>query len=268
MRIDFMKTCGAMLAALFTVIPAFSQTKLTGSYPPAGYKLSWSDTFDGSSLDSSKWMYRTDVKASSSQTPQNVAVTGGNLVIFMRKQTDRSKQYTGGGVISKKPFHYGYFEARAKLFAGTGWHQSVWAMAVTDGSTTYPPNIRTEIDGLEFDSDAPSKGRMGLIIWQGPSHSQNRSCTAGVRRGPLGVDATTDFHTYGFEYTEQKVKYYLDGDLRCVFDYPPADGEHDEINFWLTAIGYEMHGVKIDDSKLPGKMLVDFAAFYESETKH
>ena len=268
MRIKILGGLGIVLLFSITGTPTLGQANLTGSFPPAGYKLKWFDAFDGKTLDLSKWMYRTDVKASSSQTPGNVTVEDGNLVIQMRKQDDRGKQYTGGGVISREHFHYGYFEAKAKLFDGPGWHESVWAMAVGDGSTTYPPNIRTEIDGLEFDSDVTWKARMGLIIWQGPSHSQNRSCTAGVRRGPLGVDATTGFHTYGFEYTEQQVKYYLDGDLRCAFDYPPADGEHDQINLWLTAIGYELHGVKIDQSKLPGKMLVDFAAFYESENPH
>ena len=267
MRIRHSVLCFAFLVCA-TIPSAMAQSKLNDSFPPAGYQLKWSDSFNGSSLDTSKWMYRTDVKASSSQTPKNVDVQDGNLVIWMRKQDDRGKQYTGGGVISKQAFHYGYFEARAKLFGGAGWHASIWAMAVTDGSTTYPPNIRTEIDGLEFDSDTTWKGRMGLIIWQGPSHSQNRSCTAGVGRGPLGVDATTGFHTYGFEYTEQKIKYYLDGDLRCVFDYPPSEGEHDNINLWLTAIGYEKHGITIDQSKLPGKMLVDFAAFYEKEPAH
>jgi beta-glucanase (GH16 family) len=244
---------------------ASAQDNPQGSFPPPGYKLKFLDNFDGSALNTSKWMYRTDVKASSSQISRNVEVENGNLVLWMRKGADRGKQYTGSGVITKDHFHYGYFEARAKLFGGAGWHESIWGMAVGDGSTTYPPNIRTEIDGLEFDSDTPWKGRMGLIIWQGPAHSQNRSCTAGVGRGPLGVDATTDFHTYGFEYTETKVKYYLDGDLRCQFDYPLSDGEHDDINLWLTAIGYELHGIKIDDSKLPGKMLVDFAAVYQSE---
>lgn len=266
MKIEFAAL--ALMAAAITVTSAAAQTKLTGSFPPPGYHLEWWDEFKGNSLDTAKWMYRTDVKGSSSQTPQNVAVKDGNLVIWMRRQNDRGKQYTGGGVISRRAFHYGYFEARAKLFGGAGWHESIWAMAVTDGSTTYPPNIRTEIDGLEFDSDTTWKGRMGLIIWQGPSHSENRSCTAGVGRGPLGVDATAGFHTYGFEYTEQNIKYYLDGDLRCAFDYPPSQGEHDNINLWLTAIGYEKHGITIDTAKLPGQMLVDFAAFYAKETAH
>src|SRR5579875_3049307 len=259
----------AMLcAAVSMAVVAEAQSKPDGSFPPPGYKLKFLDTFNGSALDTSKWMYRTDVKASSSQIPQNVQVENGNLVLWMRKGEDRGKQYTGSGVITKEHFHYGYFEARAKLFGGAGWHESIWAMAVSDGSTTYPPNIRTEIDGLEFDSDTTWKGRMGLIIWQGPSHSQNHSCTPGVSRGPLGVDASSGFHTYGFEYLEQEVKYYLDGDLRCVLKYPLSEGKHDFINLWLTAIGYERPGVVIDTSKLPGQMLVDFAAFYRKEKSH
>jgi beta-glucanase (GH16 family) len=249
-----------LLASLF--LASASAQKLTGTYPPAGYKLTWSDDFSGTQLDQSKWIYRTDVKASSSQRPQNVSLEGGNLVIHLRKESDRGKQYTGGGVITKQRFQYGYYEARAKMFGGAGWHQSVWSMAASDGSTTYPPIIRTEIDGMEFDSDIPWKGRMGLIVWQGPAHSVNHSCTAGVGKGPLGADATTGFHTYGYDWSEKNLKFYFDGDLRCVLEYPPSEGEHDQLNFWLTGIGYEMHGVKIDDSKLPGKMLVDFAAFY------
>ncbi len=264
MRIEL----AAVTLAVMMTIPLSAQTRLRGSFPPPGYVLDWWDEFDGNFLDDAKWMYRTDVKGSSSQTPTNVTVSAGNLVIWMRKQNDRGKRYTGGGVISRRPFHFGYFEARAKLFGGAGWHQSIWAMAATDGSTTYPPNISTEIDGLEFDSDTPWKGRMGLIIWHGPSHGENRSCTPGVSRGPLGVDASSGFHTYGFEYLEQEVKYYLDGDLRCVLKYPLSEGKHDFINLWLTAIGYERPGVVIDTSKLPGQMLVDFAAFYRKEKSH
>jgi beta-glucanase (GH16 family) len=122
--------------------------------------------------------------------------------------------------------------------------------------------MRTEIDGMEFDSATPWKGHMGLIIWQGPNKSQHLTCTPGVYQGALGFDATQNFHTYGFEWTEKGIGYYLDGDQRCFLEYPPGAGEHDSINFWLTALGYERGG-KIDDSKLPGRMLVKFAAFYQ-----
>jgi beta-glucanase (GH16 family) len=251
----------ALLCCCLATVAAKAQAKREGAQPPPGYTLDWVDDFNGAKLDPAKWMYRTDVKAESSERPENVSVENGNLVIQMKKEQDRGKSYTGGGIISKRRFRYGYYEARVKMFGGSGWHQSVWAMAATDGSTTYPEVIRTEIDGMEFDSAAPSRGHMGLIIWQGPGKSHSLTCSPGVYQAVLGFDATLDFHTYGFEWTEKGIAYYLDGDRRCVLDYPPSAGEHDEINFWLTALGYESRG-KIDDSKLPGRMLVDFAAFY------
>lgn len=241
---------------LLTAFPSPTQ-------PPPGYTLAWSDDFDGPSLDTAKWMYRTDVKMDSSQRPENVSVVNGQLVIRLRKEDHRGRSYTGGGVISRERFRYGYYEARVKMHGASGWHQSVWAMFAGDGSTTYPEQMRTEIDGMEFDSDVTWKGHMGLIKWQGPGKSTSLSCTPGVYRGPLGFDASADFHNYGFEWTPKDVRFYLDGDLRCVLPYPPSDGEHDPINFWLTAIAYEKLSGKIDDSRLPGRMIVERAAFYK-----
>jgi len=249
-----MKLTGTFL--LLAALPLSAQ-------PPAGYTLKWSDDFNGNALDTVKWMYRSDVKMDSSQRAENISVAGGQLIIHLRKENHRGKSYTGGGVISRERFRYGYYEARVRMHGASGWHQSVWAMFAGDGSTTYPPQMRTEIDGMEFDSDVPWKGHMGLIKWQGPDRNSSLSCTPGVYRGALGFDASADFHNYGFEWTPKDVRYYLDGDLRCVLPYPPSDGEHDLINFWLTAIAYEKLSGKLDDTKLPGRMVVDRAAFYE-----
>ncbi len=235
--------------------------------PPAGYRLKWVDEFNGSAVDQQRWIYRTDVKMESSQRAENVTVENGYLVIQLKKEQHQGKAYTGGGVISREKQRYGYYEARVKMHGGSGWHQSVWAMFAGDGTTTYPQQMRTEIDGMEFDSDVTWKGHMGLIKWEGPGKNTSLSCTPGVYRGPLGFDASTSFHDYGFEWTPKDVRFYLDGDLRCVLPYPPTDGEHDLIQFWLTAIAYEKLSGPIDDRKLPGKMLVDRAAFYVKEEK-
>lgn len=235
------------------------------SQPPEGYTLQWSDEFDGLKLDTTRWMYRTDVKMESSQRAENISVAGGHLVIHLKKEQHRGKEYTGGGVISRERFRYGYYEARVKMHGAPGWHQSVWAMYAGDGSTTYPEQMRTEIDGMEFDSDVVWKGHMGLIKWRGPGKNSSLTCSPGVYRGALGFDASADFHNYGFEWTPKEVKFYLDGDLRCVLPYPPEDGEHDMINFWLTAIAYEKAAGKVDQSRLPGRMIVDRAAFYTRE---
>ncbi|WP_321474571.1 glycoside hydrolase family 16 protein [uncultured Paludibaculum sp.] len=243
---------------LFCALPLCAQ-------PPAGYRLAWSDDFNGSSLDMARWMYRTDVKMESAQRPENVTVSGGQLVIHLRKEEHGGKHYTGGGVISREKSRYGYYEARVKMHGASGWHQSVWAMAGGDGSTTYPPEMRTEIDGMEFDSDVPWKAHMGLIKWKGPKSSTSLTCSPGVYRGALGFDASAGFHNYGFEWTPKEVRYYLDGDLRCALPYPPSDGEHDLVNFWLTAIAVEKLSGKVDDSKMPGQMVIDRASFYTKE---
>lgn len=241
-------------------LPGFAQ-------PPAGYTLRWSDDFNGNRLDATKWIYRTDVKMDSAQRPENVSVANGHLVIELKREENRGKFYTGGGVISKERFQYGYYEARVKLHGASGWHQSVWAMFADDGSTTYPGQMRTEIDGMEFDSDVPWKGHMGLIKWSGPGKSSGLSCTPGVYRGALGFDAPAEFHNYGFAWTPKDVRFYLDGDLRCVLPYLPSEGEHAPINFWLAAIAYEHLSGKMDESKLPGRMIVDRAAFYAPEPR-
>jgi beta-glucanase (GH16 family) len=107
---------------------------------------------------------------------------------------------------------------------------------------------------------------MGVIIWQGPGKNHSLTCSPGKYQVDLGFDATAGFHTYGFEWTEKGVSYYLDGERRCTLDYPTSPADHDEANFWLTALGYEKGG-KLDDSKLPGRMLVDFAAFYRKTSQ-
>lgn len=243
---------------------AFAARAAEPSYPPPGYRPVFVDEFSGPRLDESRWMYRTDVKGESSQRPENVFLRDGRLVIALRREQHRGKNYTGGGVISRPAFRYGYFEARVKMHGGSGWHQSVWAMHGAS-ETTYAPGIRTEIDGIEFDSDLPTKGHMGLIRWRGPGESRSWTCTPGVYRGPLGFDAAEGFHNYGFEWTESEVRFYLDGDLRCVLPYPPAEGEHDRINFWLTAIAHPRLAGPVDDSRLPGEMLVEHAAVYQRD---
>src|SRR5207245_163122 len=88
--------------------PLLAQGPLQG----ADYKLTWSDDFNGEKLDQTKWEYRTDSKLLSTQTPSNVTVNGGYLTIALRKEEVSGKAYSGGGVISRKAFRYGYYEAR------------------------------------------------------------------------------------------------------------------------------------------------------------
>lgn len=52
----------------------------------------------------------------------------GNLEIVLRKESVAGKNYTAGGIISKRTFVYGYYEARFKTPPAEGWHTAFWSM--------------------------------------------------------------------------------------------------------------------------------------------
>ena len=77
--------------------------------PPPGYQMVFNDEFDETSLDTNRWGFRLADKMLSAQQRENVSVKDGNLVVALRKESVRGKDYTGGGVISRQNFVYGYY---------------------------------------------------------------------------------------------------------------------------------------------------------------
>ncbi|GAA3455093.1 glycoside hydrolase family 16 protein [Dactylosporangium matsuzakiense] len=242
------------LAAL-TVVPAGP-----AHADPAGtgWTLVLSDDFAASTVDTAKWNYRTDSKAYSTQRPDNVSQSGGTLNIALKKETFGGKDYTGGGVVSKQAVRYGYYETRAKLNDGSGWHSSFWIMN-GDGSTTFPASQRTEIDGFEIDSVNPTRIHHGVLTWKG------NGVSAGKSYGTTYTDAALDsrqWHTYGIDWSETSTKFYVDGVLKYTAPYLPSDWTHDYVNVWLTSIAY---GNLPDDTKLPAQVQFDYVKFWQKD---
>ena len=235
------KTALATALATLALIPPTAFADPTGT----GWNLAFSEDFDGTSVDTTKWTYRTDVKAYSAQRPENVTVAGNVMSINLKQESYAGKNFTGGGLVSIQRFRYGYYETRAKVNHGGGWHSAFWMMA-GDGGTTIPADRRTEIDGFEIDSISPTKLRHNVITW-----------TAAATQGPvyvtsnvydIGMDLSVDWHTYGVDWEESGVKYYVDGVLKATQSYTPAQWTHDMLGIWLTAIGY---GTSPDPAYLP-----------------
>jgi hypothetical protein len=228
-----------MLPALVLALLGWSPVKsfpATGqSTAPPNYVVQWSDHFSGGVLDATRWNYRTDIKAESAQLPANISLDpGGHLDIALRQQRFGGKNFTGGGIVSKASFRYGYFEVKAKTTTNPGWHSAFWMFA-GDGATTYAPGSFTEIDDFEIDSSAPDVISMGRLEWSKGKAIGSKRCDARYRPG---WSTAAGYHTYGLEWTEQQIAYYLDGSRICSQDYPPTQYLHDPLNIWLTAIGY------------------------------
>ena len=63
-----------------------AQNDLSATTPLPGYKLVWSDEFNGNMLDTNKWDFRTDSRMWSTQLPENVSVRDGKLILNVKKQ--------------------------------------------------------------------------------------------------------------------------------------------------------------------------------------
>ena len=119
--------------------------------------------------------------------------------IALRQQRFGGQDFTGGGIVSKAAFRYGYFQVKAKTTTNPGWHSSFWMFA-GNGATTYAPGAFTEIDDFEIDSGAPDVISMGMLDWSQGKAVASKRCNANYKPG---WSTAAGYHTYGLEWTEQ-----------------------------------------------------------------
>ena len=221
---------------------------------PPGYKLAWSDEFDGARVDITKWVYRTDSKHWSTQKPANASVANGYLVIALGKESAGDKQYSGGGVISRQAFRFGYYESRFRIVAGKGWHSSFWMMGHDGSGGTATGATRLELDVIENDSIDPASYGVTVHKWEGQHQSYGHK--------NIGVSPPlSEFHVFGCEYTPTEVRYFLDGRLVQTVDVSKLP--HGDLNIWLTSIAsYLGKTDAVDDARLPGRVEYDYVRFY------
>ena len=267
----------ANLMAFCTAIALIGTS--THATEPLAYQLSWNDEFNGTSLNTNDWWYRADEKQQSIQLPSNVEVQGGELILNLTPLATPINGFNaaGAGIISQQRFQYGYYETRSKLGDGIdhdndgkideGWHHAFWAQyAEGDGNgnvgTTFPPQRRTEIDGYENGSSG-NIGRMSqhVLVWNDQGVITEKIPSSDITINPPGTEF--DWHTYGFEWTPQEVRFYVDDVLTKVAVYPADQYEHSEgINLWLTAIS-----TNAEANNGPGQELsearYDYFRFYE-----
>jgi len=224
--------------------------------PPAGYKLVWSDEFDGKVVDTSKWVYRTDSKHWSTQKPENVTVADGKLRLNVKKEEAGDKHYTGAGIISKQAFKYGYFESNFKTPSGAGWHTSFWMMKHDGKGGTAPDATVLELDVCENDSVSGLGYGVNTHLWNPKPHK-----TFGGKHVKT-PDLAADFHVWGCEFTPKAVKYFFNGKVVQMVD--ATKFPHGDMHIWLTTIASQLGKTKaVDDAKLPAAAEYEYVRFYE-----
>lgn len=136
------RICTFMLSALALPLSLSAQT----TTPPTGYKMVWSDEFNGTSLDTKVWNIEENGNGGGNQELQyyrkeNVAVANGNLVLTARRENYNNKQFTSGRINSrdKAYFKHGIIQARIKFpKTANGVWPAYWMMGNDYGKLGWP----------------------------------------------------------------------------------------------------------------------------------
>lgn len=238
--------------------------------PPANYYLVWSDEFNGTSLDDSKWVRWGGVDQGATLAVNAASVAGGNLTVTT--YTSNSIHYTA--IISTEGrlrVKYGYLESRIQFNDVSGTWSGFWLNAPRTGKYLGDPSASgSEMDIVEHrranktNSDI-SGFVQSAVHWDGygPQHKQTNDFPAGSGLG-------AGFHTYGLLWDRSRQNFSIDG----VTVFRPMVGHSDRSEIIL--LSSEVNGATWAGRIPPGgygdlmastnKMVVDYVRYYAPVT--
>jgi len=262
------------------------QSSQNSSTPPPStpssptYQLVWSDEFngaDGSVPDATKWAIQTGGDGWGNHEleyytarPQNVQVSGGNLVITAAKEDYTgpdgvTQHYTSARLQTKGLFSQtnGRFEARIKIPKGQGMWPAFWMLGNDIDTSGWP--ACGEIDIMENIGKEPAINHGSL---HGPGYAPgNVTASYTIPTGALA----DDYHVYAVEWEAQQVRFYVDSTLYATFT--PSNlpqGSPWEFNkpFFVllnVAVGGDWPGSPDGTTQFPQQMLVDYVRVYQRQ---
>ena len=202
---------------------------------PAGLELVWSDDFDGTTIDPTKWdvftgNYGTPKRVQIySDAPENVRVENGALIL---KATLEDGQWYSGMVSTndvQEPnnsrfargnlgWTFGRFEIRARVPHATGMWPALWMRPINNEYGGGWP-LNGEIDILEYigpnhnpqNPNAPINELIANAHWQQNGRRRQRSGHFDLGGPQAAAAFVSQWHTYAVEWTPHRLEYFVDG---------------------------------------------------------
>ncbi len=235
----------------------------------------WSDEFDGSGLDASKWTPQIGDGCAMNlcgwgnnelqyYRSENAEVVDGVLRIIAKREAVGGKSYTSARLRTKDKaeWTYGRFEARIKLPTGKGIWPAFWMLSTTEPYGSWPQS--GEIDIMELIGSQPSTVH-GTIHF-GPPPPNNRSSGASYSLN-TGI-FQDDFHTFAVEWEASVLRWYVDDYLystkiRSVVGGSRWPFDHDFHLLLNLAVGGNWPGAPDGSTMFPQTMEVDYVRIYD-----
>lgn len=238
-------------------------------------QLVWSDEFEGTNLDLNSWEQMTGDGCNLGicnwgnnelqfYSGQNTEISDGTMKIIAKQQAMGGLSYTSSRIrtINKVDVRFGRIEARIKMPIGKGLWPAFWMLPTDEVFGGWPKS--GEIDIVELLGDEPSK-IFGTLHF-GNDWPDNRSTSANYE-----IQNTTfadDFHEYAIEWSQNEIKWYLDGKLYSTkvptdlggFTWPFNQDFHLLLNM---AVGGNFPGSPDGTTVFPQTMEVDYVRIYD-----
>lgn len=251
---------------------------------PVFDKLVWQDEFNYTgAVDNTKWFHQTQLPAGGSwfngeiqhytDRIENAEVSEGTLKIRAKAEgfTDQgiTKNYTSARLNSKYAFTYGKVEIRAKLPSGVGTWPAMWTLGQNiDEDGAY-------WDNQGFDNTSwPACGELDIMEHWGDNQDHVSSAIhtpssfgGTVNTGGQNVsNASSEFHTYTMIWTDEYVKFSVDGVSHYTYNPPVKDA-----STWpFDAPQYIIFNIailpNIQTNFIESSLEIDYIRIYQTDT--
>ena len=218
------------------------------------WTLVWSDEFNGSVIDDTKWTHEVNCDGGGNNEKQcytdnaeNAYLENGILKIVAKAESNQTLPYSSARLISKEKgdWTYGRFEIRAKAPSGQGAWPAIWMLPTDYKYGGWPHSGEIDIFEavnlgvpLNDDSGAVESNVHGTLHY-GASWPNN-SYTGQSYALPNAANPANDFHVYAVEWEEGEIRWYVDGvlyqtQLKSEVSYD-TDGQADGLDHrgWFT----------------------------------
>lgn len=264
-------------------------------FPQTTWKLTWSDEFNDTQLDLTKWSYQDGTGAEygldgwgnneQQYYTKNNVIEGNGVLTFKATKNEtlvKNKPYSSGRIWTmnddgtiKFAQTYGKFEARMKLPAmdgAQGMWPAFWLLPATQEYGGWP--LSGEIDIMEARGREPYT-MDGTIHFGQPW--PNNQAVGGHYVWQEGEGSINDYHTYSVEWQPGEIRWYMDDILfykqnnfyslpsgsPTEYAYPAPFDQPFYIILNLAVGGTYDNNRLPDDSIFPTEMNVDYVRVYE-----
>jgi beta-glucanase (GH16 family) len=256
--------------ALLAFLPLFSPDLQAQTLN--GWKLVWSDEFNGVALDTNKWSLELNEGdpgiAAYTSRPQNLFVSNGNLVLQGQKEAYNGKNYTSTQISSRNKGSWKYcrVDVRAKMPFGQGMWPAIWMMPMQPVAYGKWPRSG-EIDIME------NLGNNTRVLYTTLHYGASNQSSQGTDTTAATQTLSDSFHVYTMIWDSGSFSFTLDSvhNYYSVNKWSPDNVAYPEPfdrPFFLIfdlAIGGSWAGPPDSATLFPQKMTVDWVRVYQRQ---